>query len=205
MCWLRWQNAWFLALTLMLGAASWTHAESVELFATRDTTLYEDASGAVSNGAGEILLVGRIGSTGQPTACLLRRALIFFDLAGSDLIPAGATIDSVELRLSLLRESVQDPSARIVTLHRLEADWGEGSSNAGPFPGSGARLQNPTTPPGCTPSSPPASGRTLEAISALSQAPLRCFQEPDSIPERRARWRMMFKPGSRTPRATTGG
>jgi hypothetical protein len=62
---LRWQNAWFLALTLMLGAASWTHAERVERFATRDTTLYEDASGAFSNGAGEILLVGRIGSTGE--------------------------------------------------------------------------------------------------------------------------------------------
>jgi hypothetical protein len=60
---LRWQSAWFLALTLMLGAASWAHAESVEFFATRDNTLYEDPGGTVSNGAGELLLVGRIGST----------------------------------------------------------------------------------------------------------------------------------------------
>ena len=99
-------------------------AEVVSVQAAKDNTLYETATGNLSNGAGEYFFVGRnrIGER--------RRALIVFDLAS---VPAGATINSVVLTLNLSRVSLA--TARVVTLHRLSADWGEGTSNA-PFPQS---------------------------------------------------------------------
>jgi hypothetical protein len=56
--------------------------------------------------------------------------LLAFDLSS---IPAGSTVDTVTLTL----EMAQSPDAvtRIVTLHRVNADWGEAGSNGS---GSGA-------------------------------------------------------------------
>lgn len=96
------------------------NAGSVSLASDRDNTLYEDAGGQQSNGAGEFLFTG---ITNQPG---LRRALIHFEVAGAS-IPAGSTIDSVTLTLNMSRTNT---GATTVGLHSLTADWGEGTSVA---------------------------------------------------------------------------
>jgi hypothetical protein len=58
--------------------------------------------------------------------------LLAFDLG---VIPAAATIDSVELVMHVNRTS--DQSSRAFSLHRVTKAWGEGTSNAGGAPGSG--------------------------------------------------------------------
>jgi hypothetical protein len=102
--------------------------ESVTVTADRDNTIYEDPAGGFSNGAGTFLFVG-VTNNG-----LIRRALVRFDLAAAG-VPAGATVDSVRLRLNLSRTIV---TARPVSLHRVTADWGEGTSDAGGAEGMGA-------------------------------------------------------------------
>ncbi|MHB8900330.1 MAG: Calx-beta domain-containing protein, partial [Thermoguttaceae bacterium] len=87
----------------------------------KDNTLVQDASGSLSNGAGDVY-VG-INSTGT----IAQRGLLSFDLAGS--IPAGATIQSATLTMYLAKSQVGD---RVVELHKALADWGEaGSTGAG--------------------------------------------------------------------------
>ena len=100
---------------------------SVRLESDRDNTLYEDAGGQQSNGAGEFIFAG---ITNQPG---LRRALMHFDVAGAT-IPAGSTIDSVTLTLNLSRTNT---GATPVALHRVTADWGEGTSVAAGVQGVG--------------------------------------------------------------------
>jgi len=94
---------------------------SVTLEPVKDNTLIEENSGALSNGTGPIF-AGRVGPFGGET---LRRALLRFDVAGS--IPAGSVIDDVTLTLHVA-QSVS--GATPMTLHRLLADWGEGTSFA---------------------------------------------------------------------------
>ena len=102
----------------------------VTISPSKDNTLYESAAGSLSNGAGNHFFAGR---TGPTSGSLIRRGVIAFDIAGS--IPAGSTIDSVTLSLHMSRTV---SGAQNVTLHKLLADWGEGSSNAPGFEGGGA-------------------------------------------------------------------
>ncbi len=105
-------------------------AEVVALAPVKDNTLFEHAGGALSSGAGNLVFLGVTGSNGGFGT---RRSLLAFDVAGS--VPAGATIDSAELRLSLFN-TAPGSGPRVVTVHRVLADWGEsGSSTTG---GSGA-------------------------------------------------------------------
>ena len=62
----------------------------------------------------------------------MRRALLAFDLSA---IPAGSTVTAVQLTLQLTK-TVAGPQS--VSLHRLSADWGEGTSNATGEEGAGA-------------------------------------------------------------------
>ncbi len=101
-------------------------ADVVTLTSSKDNTLYEDAGGALSNGAGEHCF------TGKKNNGKIDRAVMAYDIAGS--IPAGSVINSVSLTLTLSRES---SDAQEVTLHRLLADWGEGASLAGSGQGAG--------------------------------------------------------------------
>ena len=84
-------------------------------------------SGSISNGAGEFLFAGQ---TAQPS---LRRALIQFDVASA--VPAGSTIQSVQLVLNM---SMTVSNAQNVGLHRVNASWGEGASDAPGQEGGGA-------------------------------------------------------------------
>jgi len=110
-------------LTLCAPAA----ADHVNLVALKDNTLYETPVGN-SNGSGDGVYVGRIGTFGSNT---LRRGLMAFDFSS---IPSGATIDSVTLSLTLAQ--TPDGAAHPVSLHRVSAEWGEaastGSGTGGP-------------------------------------------------------------------------
>ena len=97
---------------------------------SKDNTLYQTTDGSTSNGSGDYLFVGRVASSGNGA---LRRALLRFNLVGS--IPANATITSVTLTL---RMSKTISGAQSVSLRKVNADWGEGTSNANSNEGSGA-------------------------------------------------------------------
>lgn len=109
-------------------AASWVAtAQTVTLTPSKDNTLYEDVTGGLSNGAGLHFFSG---NTNTPK---IRRALVAFDIAGN--IPARSTITSVTLTLHM---SKSQPGSHTVALHRVTADWGEGTSIAAGDEGAGA-------------------------------------------------------------------
>ncbi len=103
------------------------HTKSVPT--ARDNTLYESATGALSNGAGEFLFAG---TTGQGVDDL-RRGLLFFDLASE--LPPDASVDSVSLRMRMSASMAGDTT---VSLFPATADWGEGTSDAPMGEGVGA-------------------------------------------------------------------
>ena len=119
-----------LCVGLLAFAGSAT-ADVVTLTPIKDNTLYQNAQGALSNGAGNHFFCGRNASNQT------RRGLVAFDIAGA--IPAGATIDSVELTLNMSRTI---GAAADCKLHRVFADWGEGTSVAIGEEGGGAPATN---------------------------------------------------------------
>ena len=92
---------------------------TVALHPSMDNTLIEDAAGALSNGSGQHIFVGRTNSGS------LRRGLIAF--AVSDAVPAGSRVHGAALKLRLSRTQAGPES---VSLHRITKDWGEASSIA---------------------------------------------------------------------------
>ena len=106
-----------------------TNAAIAVINPTQDNTLYEydPAEGDHSNGAGFHFFAGENGM-GE-----LRRGVLAFDVAGS--IPAGSTITAVSLTLNM---SMTPAGAETVELHKLLADWGEGTSHAPMGEGDGA-------------------------------------------------------------------
>jgi hypothetical protein len=99
--------------------SSVTVADVANVSASKDNTLYEDAQGDVSNGAGDYLFAG------QSNVGVVRRALLHFDIAAA--LPSGSTINSVTLTLALSRTLTGDVS---FSLHTVSQDWGEGASDA---------------------------------------------------------------------------
>ncbi|MCH7800769.1 MAG: DNRLRE domain-containing protein [Chloroflexi bacterium] len=139
---------------------------------SKDNTLIENGSGALSNGAGQHIFVGR---TGQGAGSSIRRAVLAFDVSG---VPLGATIDSVSLRLNM---SKTPSGAQTVSAHRLTADWGEGNAVAtggggigGPAASGDAtwihRFSNSTnwTSPGGDFVSSASASQTVSGIGAYS-------------------------------------
>ena len=97
--------------------------------ASKDNSLYEDPSGALSNGKGDFLFVGR---NGRGEA---RRTVLAFDLTSAP-IPQGAEIGAVALELLVTQFQLQNSTT--VSLHTLTRDWGEGASDASGSEGRGA-------------------------------------------------------------------
>jgi hypothetical protein len=98
--------------------------QTVELKAVQDTTLIESATGALSNGAGPAIFVGR---TQQPRDSR-RRALLAFDIAAARAdgrIPAGAQVVAVKLTLTVVHTHAGDEP---IALYRVLTAWGEGES-----------------------------------------------------------------------------
>jgi len=87
----------------------------------KDSTLIEDATGALSNGSGPAIFAGRI-SSGTNS---IRRALIDFDL--SSQIPPGSIVTKAILSLYL---SSTNAGPVPIRLHRVLGDWGEGASSS---------------------------------------------------------------------------
>src|SRR3984893_5188549 len=125
--------ALIVTIVLRCTAANSVNAATISIMPSKDNTLYEydPAEGDHSNGAGFHFFAGENGM-GE-----LRRGVLAFDIAGR--IPAGSTITAVSLSMNM---SMTPTGARTVELHKLLADWGEGTSHAPSGEGDGA----PATP-----------------------------------------------------------
>jgi hypothetical protein len=101
----------------------------VTITPSKDNTLYQyvAADGDRSNGVGTFMFAG---STEDG---LVRRGVLAFNIAGS--VPAGSTITNASLRMNMSRTV---SGTQNVSLYKLLADWGEGTSNAGNQEGRGA-------------------------------------------------------------------
>lgn len=114
---------------------SWaTSSLTITLAASRDNTLFEHPTGALSSGAGEHLFAGRTGQGNNS----LRRGLIAFDLSS---IPTGSKIISVSLKLNM---SMTIAGSQSITLYRVLAGWGQGASATGGGQGAPATAGDTT-------------------------------------------------------------
>jgi hypothetical protein len=114
------RTLWLAAVVFLMPSAA--SADTIDIVSSRDTTFYKDFP-SNSNGAGQAMFVGD-DNRGSP-----RRALIGFDIV--DNIPAGSIITSVQLTLVQVQPAPGDSKARQIDLHRLVADWGEGTVGKG--------------------------------------------------------------------------
>jgi len=121
-----------LSLGSFAGSAS---ADLVTLQSDRNGTLYETNGEPRANGLGQHLFAG---VTNQG---FRRRGLLDFDLA--PLLAGPVTIESVTLRLHVSQTNAAPTN---VGLHRLLADWGVGTTDAGGGEGGGG----PATPGSAT-------------------------------------------------------
>src|SRR5881398_3221935 len=126
-------HALILTVGLIFIGAGLASALTISIMPSKDNTLYEydPAEGDHSNGAGFHFFAGENGM-GE-----LRRGVLAFDIAGS--VPPGSTITAVSLSMNM---SMTPTGALTVELHKLLADWGEGTSHAPMGEGDGA----PATP-----------------------------------------------------------
>jgi hypothetical protein len=108
-----------IAMLAVIGLAT-AHAGVVTVACSRDNTLFQDAEGDTSNGSGPAFFAGRNNQG------LARRALVRFDLLG--VVPAGVILDDAVLQLEVT--SAPDAITRSIALHRVLADWGEGTSSS---------------------------------------------------------------------------
>ncbi len=119
------------ALAAAAAAAPGLAQTSIDLEPAKDNTLYNDATGALSNGAGTRLFAGVAGLNAEA----FRRGLLAFDVAGA--IPAGSVISSATLTMTVVQAA--DNAAVDFTLHRVEQDWGEAGSIASAGQGGGGQ------------------------------------------------------------------
>src|SRR6266487_137673 len=113
-----------LALTGALGCigAGSASAAMISIFPSKDNTLYEynPSEGDLSNALGNHFF------TGTTVFGEIRRGLLAFDIAGN--IPPGSTIIAASVSMNM--SSGFDQSVRTTELHKLLADWGEGTTHA---------------------------------------------------------------------------
>ena len=115
-------------------AANLASAGIVNINPSKDNTLYEydPLDGDQSNALGFHFFAGETGMNE------LRRGVLAFDIAGN--VPPGSTITAVSLSVNMSRTPTN--TAYVMELHKLLADWGEGTSIAPGEEGDGA----PATP-----------------------------------------------------------
>lgn len=116
-----------VAILALAALAPCARGELVSIAASRDATLYESGNGSLANGAGQYLFAGR---TNQG---LVRRGLVWFDLAG--VIPTDATVTSVRLTLHVTQAN---GGSRAMTVHRALSAWTTGASDPESTEASGA-------------------------------------------------------------------
>jgi hypothetical protein len=128
-------NLLFAVILTAVGfVAGSVNAAIINITPSKDNTLYEydPVEGDLSNALGFHFFAGE-NAMGE-----LRRGVVAFDIAGQ--IPAGSTITSVTLSMNMSQTALQ--TERVIELHKLLADWGEGTSQATGEEGQGA----PATP-----------------------------------------------------------
>jgi hypothetical protein len=122
-----------MQFTLLLAGLSLTasvaRAQVVDCVSMRDNTLFQTTDGSLSDGAGPVFFAGDAG-------LVPRRGLVRFDVAAA--IPPGSVITGATLTLNL--SQAPNTNAVPMELHRVTADWGEGTSSTSA--GTGA----PATP-----------------------------------------------------------
>jgi hypothetical protein len=112
---------------LVIGAAAMSHAvlsldaaaDTAIISSARDATLIESATGALANGSGPVIFVGR---TSQQSASR-RRALVAFDVAAA--LPGGSIVTGVALEAEL---SLSHPDPVDIGVYRVAVAWSEGPS-----------------------------------------------------------------------------
>jgi hypothetical protein len=119
-----------IAAALISLEASLASAGIVNINPSKDNTLYEydPLEGDRSNALGFHFFAGETGMNE------LRRGVLAFDIAGS--VPPGSTITAVSLSVNMSRTPTS--TAYVMELHKLLADWGEGTSVASGGEGDGA-------------------------------------------------------------------
>lgn len=125
-----------LLVTVALGyiSAGSANAATISITPSKDNTLYQyvPADGDRSNALGFHFFAG------ETAMAELRRGVLAFDIAGS--VPAGSTITAVSLSMNMSMTAFD--TAYTIELHKLLADWGQGTSQASGGEGQGA----PATP-----------------------------------------------------------
>lgn len=111
----------FLCIAVLIGGTS-LFAQSITVVhtAAKDNSIFQEIEN--SNGAGIGLFAGATAASNNGAP---RRALVYFDLSG---IPTGSTVTDVTLQMYCTRARAVVAAVR---LHKLNASWGEGTSNAG--------------------------------------------------------------------------
>jgi hypothetical protein len=94
-------------------------AVTANIPALKDTAIFQ--SNANNSGGGSPGI--HVGTNGQGQVA---RSLIAFNVAGS--VPAGATITSAELHMYLANSP--NTTSRVIGLHKLAKDWGEGTAGS---------------------------------------------------------------------------
>jgi hypothetical protein len=108
-----------IALAVLLLPAV-AHSKSVTIPAAKDNTIFENAPNNSAGGAAGIFA----GTNNAPSK---RRGLLAFDIAAN--VPPGATITGAQLRMHLGLSP--NTNNQTIGLHRLMADWGEGTVGSG--------------------------------------------------------------------------
>ncbi len=122
-----------LMIACLIAFALPARAVLITNYPSKDNTIYETSGNTnyLSNGAGDTLTAGRI-DLSNGGGWRRRSPIAFTNL--HNVIPVGATINSVTLRLYCSKTT---GSAYPVGLYRLTADWGEGTSNVNGGEGKG--------------------------------------------------------------------
>ena len=109
-----------LAIVWVSAAEPQEGGEIVTITPRKDNTLFDTGTDS-SSGAGDAVFSGKTGLGGGGT---VQRAVLAFDVAGD--VPPGSTITAASLTLTLVNAGGIDDQTH--SLHRLTADWGEGTS-----------------------------------------------------------------------------
>lgn len=117
-----------LPLFSILAASLCAQRVTVTLLCSEDATLYQDASGQLTNDGGANIFIGKTAFND------IRRSLLKFDLSA---IPANALVVEARMQVSVLQSVLIDLAP--TSLHRVTASWTEGTTNAGSPGGQGTQ------------------------------------------------------------------
>lgn len=117
----------FLVTVAMVSVTPSASASTISILPDRDNTLIQYPAGWLSNAKGDSFYVGRAFST-RPNDQQIKRGVIHFDMLAH--VPPGATINSVQLQLFVVKRHATETVNRTVEIHKLLKDWGEGTSSS---------------------------------------------------------------------------